>query len=83
MPITCTPQSLATDATCFNQCIPRGMEAAVHSYLLAQIRAALVPGASTDPNVIAQQATCYRCLDGMQSAVQDLLLCNIVNAVGG
>jgi hypothetical protein len=50
--------------------------------LLAQIRAALVPGASTDPLVIAQQASCYDCNYLNYQAAIVMLECDIATASG-
>jgi hypothetical protein len=79
----CTPQALATASQQFECCFPDGMHLAAQTYLLAQIRAALVPGASTDPSVIANEARCFDCAYGNEPAMQTLLLCNIVTALGG
>lgn len=73
--ISCDPQDLATAASCFD-CIPRGQREAVKTYLLAQIY-----GGTMDPNVLSQLASDagFRSLDGQQQAVQNYLLCQIVN----
>jgi len=63
--------------------MPDGLNAAAQTMLLAQIRAALVAGASTDPSVIANEARCFDCAFGNYPAMQTLLLCNIVTALGG
>lgn len=83
MPIDCTPQGLATASQCFITCIPDGAHMPAQTFLLAQIRAALVPGASTDPGFIANEARCFDCAAGNLGAMQVLLLCNIVTALGG
>lgn len=82
MPVDCTPQGLATAAQCFNTCIPDGMHRAIQTYLLAQIRAALVAGASTDPSVIANEARCFDCAWGNNAAMDTFLLCQIVSGLG-
>lgn len=79
----CSPQGLSTAVQCYLCAIPDGAHPAIQTMLLAQIRAALVPGSSIDPQTIAQQSVCFRCLDGNQAAPQTLLLCNIVTALGG
>ncbi len=83
MAISCDVQSLATAATQFECCVPDGMHRPMQTYLLAQIRAALVPGASTDPSVIANEARCFDCGFGNELAMQTFLLCQIVTALGG
>ncbi len=83
MPIDCTAQGLATASQSFECCFPDGLHAAAQTYLLAQIRAALVAGASTDPSFIANEARCFDCAFGNYPAMQVLLLCNIVTALGG
>lgn len=82
MAIDCSPQGLATAAQQFECCIPDGAHLAVQTYLLAQIANALA-GTSTDPKVLANLATCFRCLDGNQASVQTFLLCAITTALGG
>ena len=79
----CTPQGLATAAQQFECCFPDGFHRPAQTFLLAQIRAALVPGASTDPQVIADQSKCFECGFGNNSAMDTLLLCNILTALGG
>jgi hypothetical protein len=81
--ISCDPTTLANAAQCFECAIPFGGHMAVQTMLLAQIRAALIPGASTDPGFIANEARCFECTGGNLSAMQVLLLCNIVTALGG
>ncbi len=83
MAIACDPQSLANAAVCFETCIPFGGHMAVQTMLLAQIRATLVPGSSTDPGFIANEARCFECAGANLSSMQVLLLCNIVTALGG
>ncbi len=83
MAIACDPQSLANAAVCFETCIPFGGHMAVQTMLLAQIRAALVAGASTDPGFIANEARCFECAGGGLSSMQVFLLCQIVTALGG
>lgn len=83
MAIDCSPQALATASTQFECCVPDGLHPAMQTYLLAQIRAALVAGASTDPSFIANEARCFDCASGNLGAMQVLLLCNIVTALGG
>lgn len=83
MPVDCTPQGLATAAQQFECCIPDGMNRPMQTYLLAQIRAALSPGASTDPSVIANEARCFDCGFGNNAAMDTWLLCQIVTLLGG
>jgi hypothetical protein len=83
MSIDCSPQALATASQQVECCVPDGMHAPMQTYLLAQIRAALVAGASTDPSVIANEARCFDCAFGNYPAMQVLLMCNIVTALGG
>jgi hypothetical protein len=78
----CTPQGLASAAQCFDSCVPPGMQQALQTYLLAQI-ANSVAGTSTDPEVLAQQASCFFCNYGMDAPIQTFLLCKIVTALGG
>lgn len=85
MAINCDPNTLAGAAVCYDSCIPPGMQAAVQSYLLAQLLNAL-NGASTDPKVILAAATAYPNsflqLEGMQQEVQAYLLCQLAAASG-
>lgn len=55
----------------------------MQTYLLIQIRAALVPGANTDPSLVAQEAKCFECAWGNNAAMDTFLLCSIVTALGG
>lgn len=75
MPVSCQPNDLAQAAKCF-ECIPTGMQAAVQTYLLAQIN-----GGETDPQKLltAAQAAGYQKLRGSEAEVQNYLLCQIVN----
>lgn len=82
MALDCTPQGLATAAQQFECCVPDGMHRPMQTYLLAQIRAALVAGASTDPSVIANEARCFECAWGNNAAMDTFLLCAIANALG-
>lgn len=79
----CSPQALSTAAQQIMCCVPDGMNRPIQTYLLAQIRAALVPGASTDPSVIANEAKCFECAWGDNAAIDTYLLCAIVTALGG
>jgi len=83
MAVDCTAQGLATAAQQFECCVPDGMHRPMQTYLLAQIRAALVPGTSTDPSVIANEAKCFECGWGNNAAMDTYLLCQIVTALGG
>ncbi len=83
MPIDCTAQGLATAAANFECCVPDGLHRPLQTYLLAQIRAALVAGASTDPSVIANEARCFDCGFSNNAAMDTFLLCQIVTALGG
>jgi hypothetical protein len=78
----CTPQGLATAASCYLCTIPPGLVGPAQVMLLAQIRAALVPGTSTDPLVIAQQASCYDCNYLNYQAAIVMLECDIATASG-
>lgn len=78
----CTPQGLATAAQCFDQCIPSGLHAAAQTMILAQIRAQLIPGASVDPTVIANEARCFDCGYSNYGAMMVFLECAIANASG-
>jgi hypothetical protein len=79
----CTPQGLATAAQTVMCCVPDGMNRPIQTYLLIQIRAALVPGANTDPSLVAQEAKCFECAWGNNAAMDTYLLCQIVTALGG
>jgi hypothetical protein len=57
------------------------MKPAVKTYLLAVIANNLA-GTSMDPNTLAQAASCFRCLDGDNAAVDTYLLCAISTALG-
>ena len=82
MPIACDAQSLATAAQCYECAISPGMIGPIQVMLLAQIRAALIPGASTDPSVIANEARCFDCGFGNYGAMIVFLECAIANASG-
>lgn len=82
MPIACDAQSLATASQCYECAISPGMIGPIQVMLLAQIRAALIPGASTDPSVIANEARCFSCNYGNYSAMIVFLECAIANASG-
>ena len=73
--ISCDPNDLMEAAKCFS-CVPRGMQPAVQTYLLA-----VIAGGSLDPNVLMEQAKCFRCADGMHEDIQSFLLCQIVNSL--
>lgn len=77
MPVDCDASSLANAARCFNDCIPKGEQLAVQTYLLA-----VIAGGSMDPSTLANNARCFfDCIPkGQQLAVQNYLLCQIVNA---
>lgn len=81
MAVNCDPSTLAANAVCFASCIPDGMQAAVQTYLLAQL-AATTAGTSTDPQVLLTAAAPFAKLFGMEGAVQAYLLCQIANASG-
>ena len=83
MPVQCDAQSLATASQCFLCQVPDGLHQPMQTYLLAQIRAALVAGASTDPSAIANEAKCFECAWGNNAAMDTYLLCQIVTALGG
>lgn len=75
MAISCDTNDLMANAACFDKCIPPGNQAAVQTYLLA-----VIAGGSLDPNVLMQQAACFKCIpSGMLKEIQVMLLCNIVN----
>lgn len=82
MPIACDAQSLATASQCYECAISPGMIGPIQVMLLAQIRAALIPGASTDPSVIANEARCYDCGFSNYGAMIVFLECAIANASG-
>jgi len=82
MAIACDPQSLATAAQQFECCVPDGMHRPMQTFLLAQIRAALVAGASTDPSFIANEAKCFECAYGNNAAMDTFLLCAIATVLG-
>jgi hypothetical protein len=78
----CSAQGLATASACYECAIPPGLIGPAQVMLLAQIRAALVPGSSTDPSVIANEARCFDCGFGNYGAMIVLLECAIANAAG-
>lgn len=79
----CSAQGLATASQCYECALSPGMIGPAQVMLLASIRAALIPGASTDPSVIANEARCYDCGFGNYGAMIVLLECEIVSALGG
>jgi hypothetical protein len=82
VPISCDAQSLATAAANFECCVPDGLHRPLQTYLLIQIRAALVPGANTDPSAVANEARCLECNWGNNAAMDTFLLCAIATALG-
>jgi hypothetical protein len=77
----CSPQSLLTDASCY-QCLSPGELQLANTVLLAKILTALNPMAATDFQSILNEAACFECLTPWQLAlVQTQLLCTI--ATGG
>lgn len=80
--VDCTPQGLATAASCYLCTIPPGLVGPAQVMLLASIRAALIPGASTDPSVIANEARCFDCGFQNYGAAIVMLECAISTALG-
>jgi hypothetical protein len=80
--IDCSAQGLATASACYECAIYPGLVGPAQVMLLAQIRAALIPGASTDPSFIANEARCFDCGFGNYAAEIVFLECAIANAVG-
>lgn len=74
MPISCEQNDLLAAAACFAERIPPGQQAALQTYLLA-----VIAGGSLDPNVLLEEARCFRCADGMLMEIQTYLLCQIAN----
>lgn len=74
MPIACDAQSLSDAAKCFD-CLPVHLHLAVQTYLLN-----VISGLNLTPQQLANNAACYRCLEGMQEEVQAYLLCQILNS---
>lgn len=79
MALNCDPSSLANAATCFSCDIPIGEQAAVQSYLLAQIALNLGAISSADPSTLANAARCFMSCGADTLAVQNYLLCLINN----
>lgn len=82
MAVNCDPSTLAANAVCFASCIPDGMQAAVQTYLLAQIAHTLDGTISTDPQVLLTNAAGFTKVFGLEAAVQAYLLCQIATASG-
>lgn len=70
--ISCDPSTLANAARCFDNCIPKGMQAAVTTYLLW-----VIAGSNIDFTHLADEANCFTCLFGSEEAVKTYLLCQI------
>ena len=81
MAVDCSSDALIVAATCDQCAIPPGMEAAVQTYILDQIRIAGGGAVMTTDELIAA-AKCYQCNipPGYQGSVQIYLLCQIANA---
>lgn len=76
-----TPQELATEAKCFDACVPDGMQLALQSYLLDRLRIRAGGSVQTVEELIAQ-AKCYDCIPkGMQMAVQIYLLDELLSII--
>lgn len=78
----CDAQYLASAIACYECALSPGMIGPAQVMLLAQIRAALIPGASTDPSVIANEARCFSCSYGDYGAMLVYLECAIASASG-
>lgn len=76
MPDPSDVTGILDQSACFD-CIPKGMQEPVQTYLLA-----LIAGGTTDPQALLAAAACYDCIPkGMQSAVQIYLLNQIVSSL--
>lgn len=72
------PSALVSSATCFDTCIPPGMQLGVQTYLLA-----VLAGVDTsNPSALVNDARCFgQCIPpGDQLAVQNYLLSLLVSA---
>lgn len=74
MAANCDPSTLANQANCFLCNIPPGMQAAVQTYLLAQIAKQLGAVSTTDPLALQTAASSFIDISN-QLAVQNYLLC--------
>jgi hypothetical protein len=74
--ISCDPNALMQAATCYNDCIPPGMQAAVQTYLIA-----VMNGGTTDPKVLLAEAIAagFDKLQGTNAIVDTYLLCSLAN----
>lgn len=84
MALDCSPQTIATDSTCF-RCIPEKDLAAMQVYLLCQILQNSNPMADCSPQAIRDASSCFRCsLSGKELyAAMVYLLCQILDTGGG
>lgn len=74
---TCSPQTLLTDAACFNGLMNLQLQI-IKARLLCQILQALDPMATCDPETLLSEAGCLNALTPFQlQVVQTQLMCNI------
>lgn len=73
MALSCEPSDLVAAAKCFD-CIPKEMQMALQTYLLA-----VIAGGSLDPKTLMEQAKCFQFPDHIQQQIQTMLLCEILN----
>lgn len=84
--MNCDPSSLAAAAVCFDRCIPPGEQAAVQTYLLAQIAFNMNATTTTDPQALLtaalQSPNSFLRIKGAELEVMAYLLCQIAGASG-
>lgn len=73
MALSCEPSDLIASAKCFD-CIPKDMQSALQTYLLA-----VIAGGSLDPSTLLAEAKCFQFTEEIQQRIQTYLLCQIAN----
>lgn len=81
MPISCDPNDLLEASKCFHCGIPTGMQLAVQTYLLDQIRISHGGAVMTVEQLLAAAKCFQHCIPaGFEGAVQLYLECQLANA---
>lgn len=73
MALSCLPSDLIAAAKCFD-CVPKELQPALQTYLLA-----VIANGSLDPKSLLEQAKCFQFPESIQQQIQTMLLCQIVN----
>lgn len=83
MPVDCTPNALAAEASCF-LCAPPNVLEAIKTYLLCQLLKNYDATMQCDVKSLTAAATCFLCADArVLQAIQTQLLCNIADSISG